>query len=201
MCDSFQPWEQCEWDKVGQGCSGERGKDQHGSVVGKRESFQNRDDRDHCSEQDLTPCYLEKKNIFSRADGWDNPGQQGLGRFFMQKELLPTPILTAAQGEGAKEHLPACRGAGLPEAKQFPAQNKTPGTASTGMWLSLLPIPLCNSPRLRMDTGHRAGSAPGPAGPTPSGHHQSQAIPAALKLIITLGRTTSGWFTPKAFSM
>lgn len=46
----------------------------------------------------------------------------------MQKELLPTPILTAAQGEGAKENLPAWKRAGLPEAKQFPAQNKTPGT-------------------------------------------------------------------------
>lgn len=93
------------------------------------------------------------KNLFSRADGWDNPGQQEMGRFLVQKELLPTPILTAAQGGGAKEHLPAWRGdCGWERSRAAPGQtipcperdtrdSHVSLTASSGMGPSLLPFP------------------------------------------------------------
>lgn len=59
-------------------------------------------------------------------------GQQGLGRFLVQKQLkqlLPTSILRAAQGEGAGS-ISSLERSRAPKAQQFPAQNRAPGTAT-----------------------------------------------------------------------
>lgn len=59
------PGDRDDCGKVGEGCSGERIRDQHGSVLDRRESFLSREDRALCSEQDL----VSGKKLFSRADG------------------------------------------------------------------------------------------------------------------------------------
>lgn len=187
MSDSFQP---CA--KVGEGCCGERVKDQHGSVLERRESFLNREDRDNCFEQDLTLWYLEKN--FS-------PGQ--MGGITQDNRQVPCGEIAASH---PKEHLPACRGdcswersraargQTIPCPEQDTRDSYVPEQPAQGGGFPC-------SQSLRMDTGLGPGSAPVPAGPTPLGHHHSQAILGALKLMTTLDWTTSGLFIPKAFSL
>lgn len=73
------------------------------------------------------------KNVFFQGRWVGRPWTTG--RFLVQKELLPTPSFLQPKEKVPRstfqpgEVIAAGRGAGLPEAKQFPAQSKTPGTA------------------------------------------------------------------------
>lgn len=112
-----------EHGKVGQGCPGERVKDQHGSVLERRESFLNREDRDHCFEQDLTPCYLEKK-YFIQGRWVGQPWTTGVGQILHAKRAASHPHPYSSprrrcQGESSSlERSRAARGQTIPCPEQ-----------------------------------------------------------------------------------